>query len=51
VQDGAGNYGAFLPPSGGERTFDLYWHARLLAGDVLFIDPRGERESNADRPE
>ncbi len=40
VQDGAGNYRRFLPDEGGERAFDLYWHDRLLRGDVVLHDPR-----------
>lgn len=39
VQDGAGNYGRFLPDAGGERVFDYFWHDRLMAGDVLLTDP------------
>lgn len=39
VQDGAGNFGRFLPDAGGERVFDPYWHDRLMAGDVLITDP------------
>ena len=40
VQDGAGNFGRFLPMEGAERAFDYYWHDRLNSGDVCLSDPR-----------
>ena len=41
VQDGAGNYGRFLPEEGAERVFDCFFAQRLLAGDVMLTNPRG----------
>ena len=40
VQDGAGNYGRFLPEAGAERPFDFFWHNALLRGDVVLVNPR-----------
>lgn len=47
VQDGPGNYGRFLPESGAERVFDLFWAARLRQGDVVLSDPRAAQAPGA----
>lgn len=39
VQDGDENYGRFMPAEGGERTFNPYWHDRLMEGAVTLTDP------------
>lgn len=39
VQNGAGNYGSFVPDEGLEVTFDPWWHDRLIHGEVLLTDP------------
>lgn len=40
--------GAFLSPAGKMVEWSPFWHARLLAGEILLHDPRTAAEIEAD---